>query len=76
MNRYRYVLGRLFAEPSLAEGAARVLDLGGTLQQYNESQTAQEADADALKNDWRAVGDDIRFSIAAYEQSKQYAQSA
>lgn len=68
-----YVFGRLFAEPSLIEGVSRVLDLGGTLQNYNSSETEQKADAEEIKNDWLAVGDDLRFSISNYEQefSKQ-----
>ncbi|MBI2100822.1 MAG: hypothetical protein HYT47_02280 [Candidatus Vogelbacteria bacterium] len=69
-----YVFNRLFAEPSFFEGVARVLDLGTTLQEYNVSETEQEADIEALKNDWRAVGDDLRSSIKNYEQ--RFAQSA
>ena len=74
MNRY-YVFGKLFAEPSFVEGMARTLDIGNTLKKYNESETGQEADIEALKNDWRAVGDDIRISISAYEQ-QQFAKAA
>ncbi len=63
-----YESNRLFAEPSLIEGVSRVLDLGATLQEYNTSRTEQEADTEAIKNDWRAVGDDLRLSIRKYEQ--------
>ncbi|MEK7565051.1 MAG: hypothetical protein AAB394_03815 [Patescibacteria group bacterium] len=62
-----YIFNRLFAEPSFIEGMSRVLDLGGTLQEYNDSNTEQKADTEALKNDWRAVGDDLRFSISNYK---------
>ena len=41
----------LFAEPSFAEGMARVLDLFGTLNEYNASPTPQHADARALGAD-------------------------
>jgi len=34
----------LFARPSFLEGVARVMDLGGTLQVYNNSKTEKEAD--------------------------------
>lgn len=64
-----YIPNRLFAEPSLTEGVASVLDLGGVLHKdYNVSKTECEADRKALQNDWRAVGDDIRASIYKYEQ--------
>ena len=50
------------------EGMARLLDLKATLQEYNISETEQEADIKALKNDWQAVCDDLRFSINKHEQ--------
>ena len=60
----KYVPNQLFAEPSLVEGLASVLDVGGLLHKdYNTSESEQEADRKALQNDWRAVGDDIRVSI-------------
>lgn len=74
MNRY-YVFGKLFAEPSFIEGMARTLDIGNTLKKYNDSATEAEADVEALKNDWRAVGDDLRASISVYEQ-QQFAKTA
>ena len=63
-----YVFSRLFAEPSFIEGMSRVIDLGGTLQEYNTSETENKADMEALRSDWRAVGDDLKFSIKNYEQ--------
>jgi hypothetical protein len=59
---------KLFAEPSLIEGVSRLVDLGGTLQEYNASKTENEADYKALRNDWHAVGQDFVFSINNYEQ--------
>lgn len=64
-----YVFGKLFARPSFIEGMSRVLDLGGTLQEYNNSETEQKTDIEELKNDWHAIGDDLRFSISNYEQN-------
>ena len=61
-----YTANRLFAEPSFWEGVARVLDLGATLQEYNTSETEQQADAKAIRDDWRAVGYDLRSSIKTY----------
>ncbi len=53
----------LFARPSFLEGWARIVDFGGTLQEYNRSPTDQAADFYALAADWRAVGLDIRQAI-------------
>jgi hypothetical protein len=56
MSRF---FGLLFARPSFLEGVARLLDLGNTLAEYNESQTPEQADFLALRSDWRAVGAEI-----------------
>lgn len=58
----------LFAKPSFIEGIARCIDIGATLQIYNESKTSREADFIALFNDWLTVGDDIRAAIKKYER--------
>ncbi len=58
----------LYAGASFLEGVARVLDLGGTLNVYNESETPGDADARALASDWQAVGDDIQSAIGKYKQ--------
>ncbi|MDE2188437.1 MAG: hypothetical protein KGJ35_01770 [Patescibacteria group bacterium] len=61
---------RLFKKrPSFFEGASSLLDLGANVQRYNLSSTDDEADYEALKSDWQAVGDDLRSSIKTYEQS-------
>ena len=46
----------LFARPSALEGVARLMDFIGALNEYNRS---VDPDAIAIRNDWRAVGDDI-----------------
>ena len=48
------------SEPSFFEGIGRLIDWGGTLNEYNNSQFGAEADYKALKSDWEAVGGDIR----------------
>lgn len=58
----------LFARPSFCEGVARALDLGGTLQIYNESDSSEEANQKAIKNDWLAIGQDLKNGIKEYEQ--------
>jgi len=57
----------LFARPSFAVGVAQILDFGNTLFVYNESNTPEQADYMATKNDWVAVGGDLR---SALEQAK------
>ena len=49
----------LFAQPSPTSGAARTLDMGATFDSYNTSETDQQADMQALFNDWCAVGDEL-----------------
>lgn len=56
----------LFARSSFSEGMARVLDIGGTMQVYNESVSSNQADAEALGRDWKMVGEDIKDSIDLY----------
>ena len=50
----------LFVKPRAWFGAARLLDLGGRFDEYNYSPTPIEADLNALRADWLAVGNDIR----------------
>ncbi len=66
MNNINNTSFYLFARPSLLEGVARIVDLGGTLQTYNESVSESEADYKAIQNDWIATGLDIRDAINAY----------
>ena len=58
----------LFARPSFASGVSRIMDLGATMQIYNNSKTENEADLKALKKDWEAVGEDILSAVKEYEQ--------
>jgi hypothetical protein len=63
-----YVVNKLFAEPSFMEGMARIVDIGATMQLYNTSENQDSTDAEALINDWRAIGCDLRNSMKTYEQ--------
>jgi hypothetical protein len=60
----------LFARPSFVEGMARVLDLGCTLNVYNESRTESQADYKAIRNDFRMIGQDIAFALKQNEQEE------
>jgi hypothetical protein len=54
----------LFANPRAIHGAGSVMDMGGTMSDYNFSRTPVEADVIATRLDWKAVGDDIRSAMA------------
>jgi hypothetical protein len=53
----------LFAQPSFASGAARLMDLWGQFDYYNQSDTPAEADAKAIASDWLIVGQDLSGAI-------------
>ena len=53
----------LFAEPSWLSGAARVLDLTGQFDSYNESPNGDLADQRAWLNDWRNIGQSFMDAI-------------
>jgi len=57
----------LFANPNFLRGAARVLDMGGTLSVYNDSQNAKDADSRAMSSDWNAVGLALSEAIGGFE---------
>jgi len=61
----------LFATPSFLSGMARVLDIGGVFDEYNQSPTPAYADSVAILNDFRAVGGDLL--VAAKEEAEQAA---
>jgi hypothetical protein len=50
----------MFARPSFVSGLARILDFGGTLNEYSDTTSDDEADYRALESDSLAVGDAIR----------------
>jgi hypothetical protein len=57
---------RLFALPSFGRGMARVLDVGSTLDAFNDSRDPFAADYAALRSDWLQVGEDIRLALEDY----------
>ena len=54
---------------------ARVLDLFGVFDSYNESSTPEKADAVAIYADWRITGQDIYRAAAEFEKELSEAQS-
>jgi hypothetical protein len=62
----------LFALPSFIEGCSRVLDLGDTINNYNESDSNEEADFKAIMSDWLTIGNDIKRSIEiVYDENQE-----
>ena len=53
----------LFATPGWTDGVGRLLDFANSLTEYNVSKTDAEADLRAITMDWRAVGQDIAWSV-------------
>ncbi len=66
----------LCARPSFLEGLARILDLGGTLNEYNQSETPDDADLVALRSDWEAIGEDFRGVLSQVQSDPQRALQA
>jgi hypothetical protein len=64
-----------FVTPGFIRGAARVLDMGASLQKgsYLLSDTPAEADARALASDWEAVDSDLAVAASrlAYEPKEE-----
>lgn len=55
--------GFLFAQPSFASGMASSIDLWGQSQDYNDSESVAQADANAIFGDWAIVGQDIEDAL-------------
>jgi protein involved in temperature-dependent protein secretion len=53
----------LFVRPSLMNGAARAIDLFADLDDYNVSNSPQEADARAIYADWLAISNDFEVAL-------------
>ena len=73
MGKYDEDTGFLFAHPGFLQGFAVVLDLGGTLVEYNVSGTIQEADMRAIASDWAITGKDIQTAIKHFVKEKEAA---
>ena len=58
----------LFAMPSFRSGVARVFDLFGVFDTYNDGPTDHLADARALHSDWHVVGQDLADAMTMVER--------
>lgn len=61
----------LFARPSFTEGVARLFDFGNGLDEYNRSESETQADIRALRNDWYAIGDDLRAAMSKHAEEEE-----
>jgi len=61
---------RLFALPSFIEGAGSVIDIFGSFDNYNHDDTPEEADLNALRSDWRAIGLDFEKAVNQFQEEE------
>ncbi len=64
----------LYSSPSFWSGVSRLLDLGNTYDQYNQSQTEKDADSVGIFMDWDAVGQDLWVTFQS-EDAQLYRKS-
>jgi hypothetical protein len=53
----------VFAVPTWADGAGRIMDIAGVFDDYNKVGTPEQADAFMLYLDWMAIGEDMKVAI-------------
>jgi hypothetical protein len=63
----------LFAQPSFGSGVARTLDLWGTFDEYNQSESPADADSTAIAADWCVVGQDLYSALEQCESELEVA---
>lgn len=56
----------LYRNPSYLKGAARIVSISGKLDEYRTSRSENEADSQALSQDWKMVGRDLKQAIERY----------
>jgi hypothetical protein len=64
----------LFAMPSFLTGVARLFDLYGQFDTYNDSSSDDSADARALYSDWRMVGQDLAGAMTRMDRELSTAE--
>jgi len=61
----------LTATPTFVTGMGSAVNLAGNFYGFNYSRSAQEADARALKADWKMVGQDISKTVSEAPQQTE-----
>lgn len=57
--------------PSFVEGIGRIGDFSGVLNQFNYSNSPEEADQKALRSDWMKVGNELRSAMNRFEKKSK-----
>lgn len=58
----------LYSDSSFLRGMARVVDLFGTMNQFDSYNLKTEPDLEALKRDWEIIGIDLYDGIEQYRE--------
>jgi hypothetical protein len=63
---------RLFRQlPSFWNGFASLINFGSSEKKYQYDSTPDEADMNALRADWHAIGGDLKKAITLYERERK-----
>ena len=65
----------LVATPSWLSGTARVLDLVGQFDEYNDSHSIEAADARAIFSDWHMIGETLLDAMNVFRRESQTSQA-
>jgi hypothetical protein len=60
----------IYQSPSFLRGLARLVDFSGEIDQYN---TSSDPDTNALQEDWKAVGNDLKVALKRYSDDRKTA---
>lgn len=70
MANFRRKIANSFYLPKrpFLSGIASLLDFTGSRRRYYEQQILERSDVDAMRADWEAVGESLRWAIGEYEK--------
>ncbi len=67
MTKYKYYKrktisssSRLYSKPSFLIGLGSILNIAGNYFDYNYSESEMDADNNAIENDWKLIGQDLK----------------
>jgi len=63
---------RLFQKhPSFLDGLASLVDMSPNASRYHQNKSGEEADSEALRADWYAIGADLWQAVRQYERKRK-----
>lgn len=71
MNKRNTYQTDFLTADSFLIGVGSVINLAGYYFKYNYSDSSDRADAIAIANDWKMVGQDIQNSISGFEKENK-----